>query len=113
MRRRILEGVPRNLWGSIAQPSESDCWCVLLWKKRKCLSPVITDQGGREHAIRLLVPRGPGELTLSLVRTSVESVLHIKPRFQLGLTREVKGKFPEGLRVNRFGAGCSEPQRVL
>lgn len=50
---------------------------------------------------------------LSLVRTSVESVLHVKLRFQLDLTREVKGKFPEGLRVNRFGAGCSEPQKVL
>lgn len=86
---------------------------VLLWKKKKCLSPVITDQDDIEHSFRLLVPRGPGELTLSLVRTSVESVLHVKLRFQLGLTREVKGKFPEGLRVNRFAAGCSEPQRVL
>lgn len=86
---------------------------VLLWKKRKCLSPVITDQEDIEHAFRLLVISGTGELMLSRVRTSVESVLHVKLRFQLDLTREVKGKFPEGLRVNRFGAGCSEPQKVL
>lgn len=86
---------------------------VLLWKKRKCLSPVITDQDDIALAFRLFVPRGPGELMLSLVRTSVESVLHVKLRFQLGLTREVKGKFPERLRVNRFGAGYSEPQRIL
>lgn len=56
---------------------------ALLWKKTKCLSPVVADQEDMEHALRFLVKRGAGELMLSLVRASIESVPHVKRRFQL------------------------------